>query len=159
MAMDVLLRLNLPMSGLRGQTYDGAANMSGRHSGAQAVVKGQQPLALYVHCGAHCLNLITQAACQASPLIRDALQWVHELGTLSKQSGKFKAIFAGIAADREGHEGCATSLRPLCPTRWTVRGKAVTAVLSQYESVLSSLQEMASNGSDTGSRAVFLNPS
>lgn len=30
-AVDVLLRLNLPMSGLRGQTYDGAANMSGRH--------------------------------------------------------------------------------------------------------------------------------
>ena len=125
--------------------------MSGRPSAAQAVVKRQQPLALYVNCGAHCLNLITQAACQASPLIRDALQWVHELGTLSKQSGKFKAIFAGIAAG--SHEGPATSLRPLCPTRWTVRGKAVTGVLSQYGSVLASLEEMASNGSDTGTRA------
>ncbi|KAI4833261.1 hypothetical protein KUCAC02_016171 [Chaenocephalus aceratus] len=28
-ATDVLLRLNLPLSCLRGQTYDGAANMSG----------------------------------------------------------------------------------------------------------------------------------
>lgn len=33
---DVLLRLNIPMFGLRAQTYDGAANMSGRYSGAQA---------------------------------------------------------------------------------------------------------------------------
>lgn len=35
-ATDVLLRLNLPLCGLRGQTYDGAANMSGNSKGAQA---------------------------------------------------------------------------------------------------------------------------
>lgn len=70
MAMDVLLRLNILMTCLRGQTYDGAAKMSGAYSGAQAVLKKYQPLALYVHCGTHCLNLITQAACQASPLIQ-----------------------------------------------------------------------------------------
>jgi hypothetical protein len=29
-ATDVLLRLNLPMSGLRGQSYDGASNMAGK---------------------------------------------------------------------------------------------------------------------------------
>lgn len=33
-AADVLLRLNLPMSGLRGQTYDGASNMAGKYTGA-----------------------------------------------------------------------------------------------------------------------------
>lgn len=148
-AVDVLLRLNLPMSGLRGQTYDGAANMAGKYTGAQAVLKRQQPLALYVHCGAHCLNLITQSACTASPLIRDSLQWVHELGNLSNQSGKFKAMFE-VKAGSEGHH---TTLKPLCPTRWTVRGKAVNSVLCQYDSVLSSLEEMASNGSDTGVRA------
>lgn len=55
---DVLLRLNLPMHSLRSQTYDGAANMSGNHAGAQALIKKEQPLAPYVHCGAHCANLI-----------------------------------------------------------------------------------------------------
>ena len=35
-ATDVLLRLNLPLSCLRGQTYDGAANMSGESKGVQA---------------------------------------------------------------------------------------------------------------------------
>ncbi len=67
MVTDVLLRLNLPMSALRGQSYDGASNMAGKYSGAQAVVREQQPLALYVHCGAHCVNLITQAGCSVSP--------------------------------------------------------------------------------------------
>ena len=56
---DVLLRLNLPRHGLRGQTCDGA-NMAGKHAGAQALIKQEQPLALYIHCGAHCTNLITQ---------------------------------------------------------------------------------------------------
>lgn len=44
-------------------------------------------------------------------------------------------------------------MKPLCPTRWTVRGQAVDTVLSQYETVLSTLEEMASVGSDTGTRA------
>lgn len=148
-AVDVILRLNIPMYGIRGQTDNGAANMLGRHSGVQAELKIERPLALYVYCGAHRLNLITQSACLASPLIRDALKWVHELGTLGKQSGKFEAIFSAVVA---GSEGQSTSLRPLCPTRWTVQGKDIRAVLSRYESVFSSLEDMASNGSNTGVR-------
>lgn len=41
---DVLLRLNLPTSMLRGQTYDGASNMSGQYRGCQAIIAEQQPL-------------------------------------------------------------------------------------------------------------------
>lgn len=91
----------------------------------------------------HYLNLITQSACRASHLINDALQRVHELETLSKQSGKFKYIFALSS------EGPLKSLRPLCPTRWTVRGKATRAVLP-HEHVLSRSEEMTSSGSPTG---------
>lgn len=43
--------------------------------------------------------------------------------------------------------------KPVCPTRWTVRGKAITAVLSQYGSVLASLQEMTCGASHTASAA------
>lgn len=97
MATDVLVRLNLPMAGLQGRGYDGAANMAGKYSGAEAILRRQQPLALYVHCGAHCSNLITQTACSVSPLTRDSLFWVHQLGVRFGQSGKFKAMFADIA--------------------------------------------------------------
>ena len=83
-ARDVLLRLIIPIACLRGQTYDGAANVSGMHSAVQAEMKRQQPLALYVHCRTHCFNLNTQSACESSPLICDALQWVHDLGTFNK---------------------------------------------------------------------------
>ncbi|XP_063754288.1 zinc finger MYM-type protein 1-like isoform X1 [Eleginops maclovinus] len=140
-AKDVLLRLNLPLSQLRGQAYDGAANMSGRMQGVQAHLKKEQPLAVYVHCGPHCINLITQAACASSTIIRDAIHLVHELGVLFHQSMKFRAIFATIA--KSDHTAPYTSLKPLCPTRWTVRTPAIRSVLNQYHSVLAATEEMA----------------
>lgn len=140
-ASDVLLRLNLPFSGLRGQTYDGAANMSGHLSGTQALIRQQQPLANFVHCGPHCVNLVTQATCTSTPVIRDALHWIHELGCLFSQSGKCKTIFKNIAMSSTGS---FTSIKPLCATRWTVRAPAIRAVLSQYNAILSALEEMAS---------------
>ena len=44
---DVLLRLSLLMENLRGQTYDGAANLAGTYNGAQIVIRNIQPLALF----------------------------------------------------------------------------------------------------------------
>nr|XP_054594234.1 zinc finger MYM-type protein 1-like [Nothobranchius furzeri] len=43
---------------LIGQAYDGAAVMSGKHSGVQAKIKETAPFAFYIHCSAHCLNLV-----------------------------------------------------------------------------------------------------
>lgn len=104
----------------------------------------------YVHCGAHCVNLITQHACTASSVVRDSLQWAHELGVLFGQSMKMKSIFQDIA---KAESGPAQSIRPLCPTRWTVRTGAIRSLLNQYQSVLLSLEEMASGKSDSASRA------
>ncbi|KAK0149824.1 Zinc finger MYM-type protein 1 [Merluccius polli] len=148
--MDVLLRLNLSVTLLRGQAYDGAANMAGIYSGAQAIIKKHQPLVPYVHCGAHCVNLITQHACTASSVVRDSLQWAHELGVLFGQSMKIKSIFQDIT---KAESGPAQSIRPLCPTRWTVRTGAIRSLLNQYQPVLLALEEMASGKSDSASRA------
>ncbi|CAM4723572.1 unnamed protein product [Leuciscus chuanchicus] len=138
-AIDVLQRMNLPLSGLRGQMYDGAANMSGKTGGVQAKIKEIQPLALYVHC----VNLVTKAACSSSCVVMDALSLVHKLGTLFNQSGKFKMVFKEIAKSEHGN---IKTLKPLCPTRLVVRMTAIRAVLGLYEAVLLSLEEMASSG-------------
>lgn len=151
--LDVLLRLNLSVSGLRGQVYNGEANMAGKYSGAQAVICQTQPLAPYVHCGAHCVNLVIQRACSASSVVQNALQSIHELGTFFAQSGKLKNTFKSIVA--AAGEGPVLSTRPLCPTRWTVRSSSIHAVLTQYEVVLNALEEMAASNcsSESASRA------
>jgi len=147
---DVLVRLQLPIQFLRGQTYDGAANMSGLYNGAQALIREEQPLALYVHCVSHCINLATEAAVMQSSVIRNSLSLVNELGVLSSQSGKFQTIFKGAASSLYDK---VVRLRPLCPTRWTVRAKAIQHVLQQYESIVNALDEMSSQHGDSAIRA------
>ena len=42
---------------LRGQAYDGAGNMAGSVNGTSAIISSRYPLALYLHCASHNLNL------------------------------------------------------------------------------------------------------
>ena len=55
--MSTLQGYGLGLKNLRGQAYDGAANQSGATRGAAALIREQCPLALYLHCVSHCLNL------------------------------------------------------------------------------------------------------
>jgi len=140
--LDVLLRLDLPATKLRGQTFDGAANMSGIYNGAQAVIQKDYPLATFVHCGSHCTNLVAQNACEASPVVRDAIAVVHELGVFFHQSGKAKtALISNIAVNSPGSS--VEGIRPLCPTRWTVRVKAIRTTLDHLKTVLEVLTDLS----------------
>ena len=52
-----LEELGLDLENLRGQAYDGAGNMAGSVRGTAALICAQHPLAMYIHCSSHCLNL------------------------------------------------------------------------------------------------------
>ena len=91
---DVLLRLQLPISLLRGHTYDGAANMADTYNGAHALIRQDHNLALYVHCFSHCVNLATEAALLESSAIRDSLNFANEREVISSKSGKLQVIFS-----------------------------------------------------------------
>ena len=99
------------------------------------------------------MNLATEAALSESPVVRDVFSLVNELGVLSSQSGKFQVIFSRSASSR--YERVA-KIRPLCPTRWTVRAKAIRHVLDQYESILAALDEMSQLQGDAATRAAGL---
>ena len=80
---DAVIRLNLPISRRRGQTYDGASNMMRKKSGVAAEIIKLDPKALTAHCHCHSLNLsvksTTEHQCQ---LLRNTLDTVRE--TLSQ---------------------------------------------------------------------------
>ena len=76
-AFDVLLRLQLPLTMLREQTYDGASNMPGKYSGCHAIIAQEQPLALNVHCGALSTNLVAQAVTETVDVVRDAVHLIN----------------------------------------------------------------------------------
>jgi hypothetical protein len=55
---------------MRGQDYDGAANMADKFSGVRTRIQTEIPEVYYVHCYTHCLNLAVVKSCQL-PIVRN----------------------------------------------------------------------------------------
>lgn len=96
---DVLLRLNLSISKLRGQCYDGAATMSGYKSGVATTVTAAELRAIYTHCYGHSLNLACCDTIKRCKLMRDALDMAHEITKLIKKSPGREATFNSLQSE------------------------------------------------------------
>jgi len=70
--VSTLQGLGLEIENVRGQGYDGAANMSSDNVGVELRIRERSPKAVYVHCSGHCLNLVISHSC-ALPQIRNAM--------------------------------------------------------------------------------------
>ena len=141
----------IPLSQCRGQAYDGASNMSGYLNGVAARIEKDVPAALYLHCFAHCTNLCLQSVGRKCTAVRDALDLVMEVSQLIKFSPKRCTLFSNVQKELGV---CSLSLKPLCPTRWTVRTAAISAVLSNYSTLLAALEQInAETHDDYGRKA------
>ncbi|KAF0713597.1 52 kDa repressor of the inhibitor of the protein kinase-like [Aphis craccivora] len=93
--LDKLKDIGLSINNLRGQGYDGGANMSGKNNGAQALIQNDQPLAFYTHCFSHSLNLCLSKACNV-PSIKNMLGIVSCVATFfnasAKRADKLKSV-------------------------------------------------------------------
>ena len=56
--MDQRNKYGLNLNKLRGQGYDGCFTMAGKENGVQVRIRSDYPLAVFVHCSAHRLNLV-----------------------------------------------------------------------------------------------------
>ena len=61
---DTLLQLNLPLSKVRGQCYDGASNMRGIRNGVAKLIQDEEPRSTFTHCYGHSLNLAAKDTIQ-----------------------------------------------------------------------------------------------
>ena len=127
------IRSNLPLNNCCGQCYDGAANMSGRRSGVATQIQQLEPRALYMHCMGHCLcNLAVYDTCRSIKIMRYAFDTVLELSKIFKYSGKKKAMLMKLKSELSPQ---TPGVKPLCPTRWTVRAESLRSLLLNYEVV------------------------
>lgn len=130
---------NLDIKKLRGLGFDGAANMSGAYNGLQKRIKDVQPLALYVHCAAHNLNLVINDSVKNIPEVNyfyDKLQGLYVFfGNSIKRWAQLKA------------EGTTKiSLKRLCTTRWSSRNDSLLALRLLYQDVMKVLSYIALMG-------------
>lgn len=73
----LLKDLGIPLENMRGQGYDGASNMSSGRVGVQARIRDHSPLATYIHCSGHCLNLVISSSCTL-PEVRNVLNRLQQ---------------------------------------------------------------------------------
>ncbi|XP_047127583.1 uncharacterized protein LOC101241302 [Hydra vulgaris] len=70
----------------RGQSYDNASNMAGKYSGLQARIREKNPLAEYVPCFAHSLNLVGASAVNCVTTVSGFFDFVQNLYVFSNAS-------------------------------------------------------------------------
>ena len=85
--ISVLQKLGLDINLLRGQGDDGAGSMAGCRSGVAARIQAQVPLAVYVHCFSHKLNLAIVDACDVIT-IRNAMGVISQVAKFFGNSPK-----------------------------------------------------------------------
>lgn len=146
---NVLICNGLQISKCHGQAYDGASNMSGHLNGVAARIQKEQPKAHYVHCVAHSLNLCLQDCGQNCITIREALTVTTELASIIRASpkrlGQFRHLQEELSPGLPG-------LKPLCPTRWTVRTEAIHAVIMNYSVLCNELEKIGEEACGEASR-------
>jgi hypothetical protein len=64
--LEELRKYNTPSENMRGQAYDNASNMKGKHSGAQRKILCMNPRAFFIPCNSHSLNLVVHDAAMSS---------------------------------------------------------------------------------------------
>jgi len=122
----VFKKYDLNIEYLRGQSYDNASNMSGIYAGLQAKIKEVNPLAKFVPCSAHSLNLVGTNAvdcCTQAVLFFDLLQNVYTFFTASTHRWKI----------------LNTSIKGLSETRWSARDDACQSLNKNWSLIINAL--------------------
>ena len=119
--------------------------MSGHIRGVAAQIQREEPSALYVHCLANCTNLCLQTVGKSILPVRDALDLVMGVSQLIRFSPKRVHLFQSMQSQKTPG---APSIKPLCPTRWTVRTSAIESILTNYNVLCDVLDEINREGRD-----------
>ncbi|XP_042067372.1 zinc finger MYM-type protein 1-like [Salvia splendens] len=161
MAIDfVFSKMELSLSRLRGQGYDGASNMRGEFNGLKALILKENPSAWYVHCFAHQLQLVCVAVCKANRHVSDFFGYVSPIvtvcGSSCKRADKLRQIEYERMVERiekgeitsgKGLNQETSLLRP-GDTRWGSHYLTLTRLASMWPSIVIVLETVFEDGVD-----------
>jgi hypothetical protein len=129
----------LSLQDCRGQCYDNAPNMSGKNCGVQTRISNLNPLARYVPCSAHSLNLIGVHASQVTVESVTFFDVIEKLFVFfSASTHRWEVLKHHVHIVLKGH----------CDTRWSSKEKAVSAIATQLTETISALNDLI-NPSET----------
>ncbi|XP_065654477.1 uncharacterized protein LOC136081119 [Hydra vulgaris] len=121
----------LNISFCRGQGYDNGANIKGKKIGLQKRILDLNPLAFYLPCESHSLNLVIRDAAQSSLNSINVFGIIQRLFTLfSASTSRWNVLLSRTTN---------FTLKRLCDTRWEAKIESLKAIRYQISSVHNAL--------------------
>ena len=133
---ETLGTLGLNLNHYRGQGCDGAGNMAGKYISAAALIKKEYPLAFYVHCASHRLNLCAANTSKIQPvklmmgLVSDFFFSNH-----AKRQDTVAKFINGLLPSENRRK-----LTDVCRTRWLERIECLELFIGMHEAVVNTLE-------------------
>lgn len=119
------------------QTYDGAPVLSSEINGVQSLLRQKCPLASYVWCSAHVLNLILSKAFERVSETKRFFSIVRALANFFHGSTKRTAQYNEYAQMRK--------LPRVSETRWTYHSRTVNVIATQVNNLVGMFEHIQEN--------------
>ena len=136
--LEYLERETINFQDCRGQSYDNASNMSGKYSGMQVRLKEVNPLALYIPCAGHSLNLVGTAAASCCVEVISLFGFIQKIYMFFSASTYRWAILTTCLKERGG----GLTVKALSETRWSARADATRALVEGYRVIREALKKI-----------------
>ncbi|XP_031328244.1 zinc finger MYM-type protein 1-like isoform X1 [Photinus pyralis] len=133
--------------------------MSGKFNGVQALIKSEQPLALYTHCFSHSLNLCISKSCEI-PAIRNMMGILGSVSTFLSASAKRTALLEKTIQESDLKDTRKRKLKALCSTRWVERHESVLTFQQLFQPIVDTLEQLENDHDpNTSSKAAMFSSS
>ena len=116
--------------------------MSSQRVGVQTNILRHAPKAVYVHCAAHCLNLIVSHVCSLQP-IRNMIDKITQVCLFFSYSPKRNGLLTAVIKEQHPENGKKKPLITMCATRWVARIEAYDHFYASFKCTVFALEVIA----------------
>lgn len=131
---------NLNLENCRGQSFDNAANMSGKYEGLQAHIKQKNSFAQFFPCAGHSLNLIGVSATESCREAIHFFSYLQKLYVFFSSSPRRWTILTTNLSTNDNQK--LLRLKSLSQTRWCCHYESVRALFINYDNILNCLENI-----------------
>lgn len=133
-------KLNLDWSAVLAVCFDGASNILGSYNGVQAKFKEKNSKLMYVHCYAHCLNLmLVDSIGPRNKIAFNFFGIIQLIYSFIEGSCIRHAVLEKVSRDTNSK---LVTLKSLSTTRWACRSEAIAAIKLNYSILLQAIEEI-----------------
>ena len=127
---------------LVGMGFDGASVMSGKLGCVQKLIRDKKPMAYYLHCYAHRLNLVLIHTTKVVRQADDFFSLLEQLYIFISNSIVYENV---VKLQKEMHPGeKIRKLRSLSETRWWARATSCKNLLIHFECIIRLMRQASS---------------